>query len=290
MATYRLIHREAETGDRSSALTDFEFCVWISYQLAADDFGVCPATAAKLQGESPRLEQKPAKVVQQAIERLIELRLCGVFTDGARRYLYQPDWQDWQRLKHASATSHPPVPAELLEQCSTKTRALFADFHPKVRARLAPHARACDAPATADAPADASAGGAGGAAAVAATPRPPKLPPGRPGLLTSPGRWGVEHSDHVEGFCDFVCFPGRLFREFVTRVRAAGADPEQAEAQVREWALAYRASFQGIPGDSVWDFWKHAWSATHGSNKPAARARGHAAGIDALIAQGRTPS
>lgn len=132
-------------------------------------------------------------------------------------------------------------------------------------------------------------GGAGETAPTVA-PRPPKVPPGRSGLLESPGRWGVEHNDHVEGFCTFVCFPGRLFREFVTRVRGAGGDAELAETQVREWALAYRASFQGIPGDDMWSFWKHAWATTHGSNKPAPRPRGHAGGIDALIAQGRTQS
>lgn len=286
MATYRLIHQEAETGSRSSALTEFEFCVWISYQLAADDFGVCPATAAKLQGASPRLARKPAKVVQTAIERLITIDLCQVFTDGPQRYLYQADWQDWQRLKHATATAYPPVPGELLEKCSPKTRTLFAQFHPKIREGFPPHAGACDAPATATAPAPAVEGGPGETA-----PRhPPRMPGGPPGLLVSPGRYGLEHADHVDGFCTFVCFPGRLFREFVARVVSAGAAPETAERQVREWAEGYREAFQGIPGDDMWAFWKHAWAATHGSNRPAPKGRGHAAGLDRLIAQGRTTS
>lgn len=287
MATYRLIHQQAETGDRSSSLSDFEFCVWISYQLAADDFGVCPATAAKLRGSSPRLRKKPERVVQAAIERLVAVGLCQVFTDGPQRYLYQPDWQDWQRLKHATASSLPPIPAELLEKCSPKTRALFAEFRFKVRTKFPPHARACDAPATATA--DASAVLEGGPGETAPR-RPPRMPGGPPGLIVSPGRWGVEHADHVDGFCDFVCLEGRLFREWVQRVTHVGTPADVAERQVLEWARAYRAGFQGIPGDDRWAFWKHAWAGTHGSNRPSAKPRGHASGLDRIIAQGGGPA
>jgi len=134
--------------------------------------------------------------------------------------------------------------------------------------------------------------GAGGGAPVAreTAPRPPRMPGGPPGLLVSPGRYGVEHADHAPGFCAFVCLPGRLVREWAQRVVHAGADAAEAEAQVLAWASHYRDTFVGVPGDDMWAFWKHAWAATHGSNRPSAKPRGHAAGLDALIAQGRPQS
>lgn len=113
-----------------------------------------------------------------------------------------------------------------------------------------------------------------GAVSLTLPPRPPKVPPGRRGVMTGPGSWGVRHASHVEGFCTFVCFPVEKFDEFVTRVVGAGATEADARAQVLEWAHAYRRDFRGIPGDDIWRFWSNAWAATHGSNRPAPSAGG----------------
>jgi len=268
MADYRLIFRNAATGERTSSLSHLGFRVWIQYQLSADDFGVCAALAAKLQGDNPSLADESARVIQAEIEHLVTLHLCGVFEDGRRRYLYQTDWQDWQRLKHASSTTLPPIPAELLEKCSPKTRALFQEFHPKIREVFPPRARACDAPANADAPADASLGGAGGAVVRAvevvrpALMRAPRVSPG------SPAEWDRLHSKHaMRGeLCGWVCLPQTLFDEFVGKAGGGGA------VAVREWALGVRESYAGrvVAEGDVFKFWRNEWTATHGGNRPAA--------------------
>lgn len=157
MPTHRLIEKSAGTGERITSLDHFGFRVWMQYQLSADDFGVCPAEAFKLQGENLALQREEPAAVQAQIEALITIGLCGVFTDGSRRYLFQFDWQDYQKIKHPSKTSLPPVPSESLADCSVITQRLFAEHHPKVNGTFAPHGNAtANANASAIATADAS--------------------------------------------------------------------------------------------------------------------------------------
>lgn len=263
MADYRCIYRNAGTGERTSSLSHLEFRVWVQYQLSADDFGVCPALAEKLQGDNDALYAEPQRRVQAAIERLVAVNLCQVFADGRRRYLYQWDWQDWQRLKHATATSLPPIPSALLEKCSPKTRALFAQFHPKIREGLPLHAGACDAPATADAAAHQSEGGPGETEPPVVEMGPPAVPRGRPGLVASPGRWGVQHAGHTDGLCGWKCmFPDQR-AEFAT---GAGWD----EAAVTAWAQGVRDEFLAAgrpPTGKPYDFWNARWEERHGSSQ-----------------------
>src|SRR5436189_4853185 len=105
MPTYRLIEKSAGTGERITQLNHLGFRVWAQYQLSADDFGVCPAEAVKLQGENLALQREPARRIQDQIETLVTVGLCGTFNDGSRRYLFQFDWQDYQKIKHPSKTA-----------------------------------------------------------------------------------------------------------------------------------------------------------------------------------------
>lgn len=155
MATHRVIEKSAGTGERSGSLSHLGFRVWVQYMLSADDYGVCPAEAAKLQGDNPALNDEPMKRVQDQIENLVTIGLCGAFKDGKRRYLYQTDWQTYQRIKHPSKTALPPIPAEVLEKCCDKTKELFLQFHPKIAGDFRPHGNAtAKATATAIATAD----------------------------------------------------------------------------------------------------------------------------------------
>jgi len=263
MATYRLIHKEASTGARSSGLDDLMFRVWVQYMLSADDYGVCPAVPAKFQGDNPRLAKVSVKKLREAIGALVMSGLVRLFKDGENQYLYQHDWQDWQKLKHFTATTYPVPPAGDLAQCSDETREIFSQRLEKIKRGFPPHAGARDAHAHADASADAP------ASANASTPKPLISGPAHP------GNWGKVHGPHVTGFCDFVCLPELVFSEFVMRVRSGGASDEDAKDQVMLWAKSVRAAWQGsgrIPGDNIFDFWRNEWKATHGSNKPAAGA------------------
>lgn len=292
MADYRLIFRNAATGERTSSLSHLGFRVWTQYQLSSDDFGVCPALAAKLQGDNDALHAEPEKRIQAEIENLIAINLCQVFTDGRRRYLYQWDWQDWQRLKHATSTTLPPVPAELLEKCSPKTRKLFADFHPRLREGLPPHARACDAPAPADAPADALEGGPGETAHHPPLARRVSVVDRAGALgLVSPGAWQRQHATHAlrDVTCDWVCLPQAVYDEWLRRLMAAGTPAEQAAADIRAWVADVKARWHEsgqVPGDSIFDFWRHEWQRTWGTNRASSAPR-PGAGLDALIGGGR---
>lgn len=158
MPTYRLIHTNARTGQRTKQLTDLEYLVWLAYLLSADDYGVCPASARKLQGDDPRLDGKPTKAVQKCIATLVHVGLVGVFHEGPTHYLYQADWQDWQRIRYPSTTSYPPVPAELFSRLSAKTRAMFDE---RARERLRESGNRDDDLSTADAHANAHADASG---------------------------------------------------------------------------------------------------------------------------------
>lgn len=131
MPSYRLLHSNCRTGQKTKGLTDLEYLVWLAYLLSADDFGVVERSHAKLQGDDPRLRSKPAKQVEAAIKTLIGVGLVLVFEDAKEQYLCQPDWQKWQRIKYPSDTTLPPVPASLLARFEEKTVALFVEHHPQ---------------------------------------------------------------------------------------------------------------------------------------------------------------
>lgn len=156
MPTYRLIEKSAGTGERITQLNHLGFRVWMQYQLSADDFGVCPAEAVKLQGENLSLQREPVKRIQDQIEQIVTIGLCGTFTDGSRRYLFQFDWQDYQKIKHPSKTALPPIPGELLTQCTSATQTLFRDHRLSTHGSFRPHGNA-SATATAIASATATA-------------------------------------------------------------------------------------------------------------------------------------
>lgn len=99
----------------------------------------------------------------------------------------------------------------------------------------------------------------------------------------SPLAWDRQHGRHVVGFCSWVCLPQSVFDEFVNRVIGAGASEPEAVAQVRAWAGGVRDAWAGkIPGDGIFDFWRHEWASTHGSNRPAPVSAGQMSHGDAV--------
>jgi hypothetical protein len=157
VANHRLIHRKAQRGERSSSLSHLGFRVWVQYQLTADDYGVCPAAAAKFQGDNPALAKETQKRIQGEIENLIRVGLCGVFQDGSQRYLYQADWQDFQKIEWPTETSYPQIPQLELAKCSESTRRLLAKKSAKSRGDSSEPTRARNANANAGADANADA-------------------------------------------------------------------------------------------------------------------------------------
>ena len=126
MPADRLLHARLGHSAKVSSLSDLEYRVWTTYVLGADDFGVMRADAVAFQAAHDALCARPAKAIKRCIERLVEVGLVAAFAHQSSCYLYQADWQDFQRVRYPLRTVHPlPASAEV----SAKTRHLWS-VHP----------------------------------------------------------------------------------------------------------------------------------------------------------------
>lgn len=122
----RLIHKRACHSEKVASLTDFEYRVWTTYILNADDYGVMRFSAAALRSGSDALERKSIRVLEQAWEQLAYVGLIRTFEHQGRRYAYQHDWQDWQHVRYPRHTVNPLPPSPLITSCSEAQQKLFA--------------------------------------------------------------------------------------------------------------------------------------------------------------------
>jgi hypothetical protein len=99
----------------------------MAYKLASDDFGVMRYSATPLQDMARWLERKPAKTVLRALEAVIGVGLVATFDHQDERYVFQADWQTWQKITHPRQTKQ-PAPADLA--LDRNTLWLFS-HHPK---------------------------------------------------------------------------------------------------------------------------------------------------------------
>lgn len=108
-------------------LTDLEYRVWTQYLLSADDFGVMRATPLAFQNDNDYLANRRAKELQRCIDALVGSGLVRRFEHQGKPYLYQHDWQRWQKVEYPRATNN-PLPEDV-SQCDEGTLLLFAK-HP----------------------------------------------------------------------------------------------------------------------------------------------------------------
>ena len=114
MPADRLLHARLGHSAKVSSLSDLEYRVWTTYVLATDDFGVMRADAVAFQAAHDALSTRPAEEIAKCVERLVEVGLVAAFEHQAARYLYQWDWQDFQRVRFPARTLHPlPDSAEV---------------------------------------------------------------------------------------------------------------------------------------------------------------------------------
>lgn len=125
MPVDRLFHPRARNSKKVTSLTDFEFRVWWTYEMAADDYGVMRASPVVLQAANARLAQSPAGRVTAALKRLIDVALLVEFQHQDVAYVCQLDWQDFQKVRYPRETHEPIPPPEILQRCSASTRELF---------------------------------------------------------------------------------------------------------------------------------------------------------------------
>lgn len=129
MPADRFLHKRAGHGERSGSLTHLEWRVWTVYLLAADDFGVMWCDPAPLATASPELGSETPRALRAALERLVNVGLCARFTHQGKTYIYQRDWNRWQKVTWPAETLHPKPPADFLEACDSETQRLFS-AHP----------------------------------------------------------------------------------------------------------------------------------------------------------------
>lgn len=81
--------------------------------------------------------------------------------------------------------------------------------------------------------------------------------------------WFKRHGNHVEGFCDWVCFDQAQMDELAAKI--PGDDLHQKRMQLRVWASSVRKTWADriIPDGSNYDFWRNRWTEQHGGSRPA---------------------
>lgn len=258
MPADRLLHPKAGHGRKVTGLTDFEFRVWVHYILTADDFGVMRCSAITLQNASDALAAKKASQVMRALEQVINTGLVSTFEHQGQKYVYQWDWQSWQKVEYPRATDNPRPPGHVLDTCDDSTRSLFLK-HPggtRKRTEGVPNVSQID-------PEDAPTTRAG-----ASAKRPTANADANGQRLTAPLVDQREHRKHAH--CGRVCLHASLFGEFVRRRNHDGAD-----AEIRDWCMVVErewAERTDEPGDAF-DFWRaryaEKWPPVQSMKKPS---------------------
>lgn len=86
--------------DKISVLSDFDFRLWITLILLADDYGVVDARPAIIKGHGfPLRERITVKDISEGLRRLAAGRCVTPYTVGGRPYVQFPNWSDHQRVR-----------------------------------------------------------------------------------------------------------------------------------------------------------------------------------------------
>jgi hypothetical protein len=122
----RFLHSVAGHSVKVSTLSHLEFRVWTQYLLSADDFGIMRATPIQFQSDNTALLNVPTRTIQKAIDKLVELGLVALFVNQGQAFLYQRDWQKWQKVGFPRTTKLPLPSDDEQAACDDETRDLFA--------------------------------------------------------------------------------------------------------------------------------------------------------------------
>lgn len=265
MADSRILHRAAGDSEKVAALSDLEYRVWTQYLLSADDFGVMPASAFVVQGANRNMRQRPTRAIQKALDAVIWAGLVLTFTHQKERYIWQPDWNDWQGIRYPRSTVW-PVPSDL-SAATKKTRELFDKHAAAVPSDFGNASEIDPTPVR-----------AGGRETLTQTQTPAQTPTPEGSLRETERqerqRYGppivggpLEHRSH--GWCNDrgLCLPASLYRELLARL-----GPKR-EGEFRVWlgSVIDALGEDESPGDSVFDFWRNHFAAWRGTvtSKPS---------------------
>lgn len=122
----RFLHKRAGHSEKFAMLSDVEFRVWTQYLLSSDDFGVMRLSPLTIQCDNDALARRPVKIIEKALQALVHVHLVRTFEHQRRIYVYQHDWQDWQKVTYPRLALDPKPP---VEACSRHTQWLLS-HHP----------------------------------------------------------------------------------------------------------------------------------------------------------------
>lgn len=259
MPADRFIHPRLGHSRKVSGLTDFQFRVWTQVMLSCDDFGVMRLSAVTLQSDNDALQERSARSLQKALGELATVGLIGTFDHQGRQHLYQPRWQDFQKVEYPRTTTRPLPTPDCLERCSEATRTLFGKYpggqFKKNQKPFAESSESCSPIKDKDIPPTRA-----GALAERQTQTPA---PQAHGLGQRPNPTNAElrrmprliDGPHVHhALCGTVCMHAGQFKSFV---RKLGGDEAVAEKRVQAWFDDVNAAYAGktIPVADEFKFW-----------------------------------
>lgn len=280
----RLRNQCAGTSRKLSSLTDFEYRVWDQYQLSADDYGIMPAEAIRIQADNLALRARPAADVQNALDRMVEIGLLFAFDVQHRRYVCDPQWQYFQRVQYPKQTLNPAPPAAVLDKCHLLTQALFAQCFgrrshkfrkpPELSEPVLENSEISqNLPEGPRSPQVASTKWlvANGKEEMAKSERPPDIsrpfqrraPEGRSDGVMA-GALGKEHNSHRACSPNFAwCVPGGVHAKFRNALAPRfGRDDTAADVALEAW---YAAVWSDLPTDFImpdaFKFWQRQFDA-----------------------------
>jgi hypothetical protein len=233
--------------------------------MSADEFGVMRMSGLTLQEANDAFELRPAADLEACLRELVTVKLLNVFDHQHRAYLFQWDWQDWQKIVYPRKTLQPKPP---VAPCSRNTQWLLSHWPGggNIKSWQAPetftHEDIADFPKPSEiVPKDLSVPLAVSRSSLAVSvSREPSPPPPR---TSAPIFAQSEHRNHA--CCGVVCLHSSLFSEFVRKSRHE-ADPD---TYVRDFFAAWNERYQhrdrakDTIGEDQFDFWRKRWAESH---------------------------
>lgn len=112
----RIIKESLCTSDTVAALSDFEFRLWVSLIVSADDAGRGDARPAIIKGKAfPLRERVTAKDIDVALHGLAAKGCVSLYKVGGKPYFLFPTWTEHQRVRDCKPKYPAPEDADLAD-------------------------------------------------------------------------------------------------------------------------------------------------------------------------------
>ncbi len=130
MPAERLLDPTIGDSQKVAQLSALEYRVWTIYLIAADDYGVLPCLASKIQGADRWCAEQDRGVIQAALERLCDVAIVRRFEIRGDAFICSLRWQKYQHIRRPRRSHYPTPPADVLAECDKDTAALFSKKSP----------------------------------------------------------------------------------------------------------------------------------------------------------------